>query len=530
MSVTAEALVTATTTARLRLTWRRALPAFLLLVATVLVAYRDTLGSMVAIWARSDTFMHGFAIAPIALWLIWQRRAETAALAPQPAVSALVPIACAVSAWLLGELAGVNAVTQVAAVAMLVLAVPAVFGWTVARSLLFPLGFLFFCVPLGEFLVPQLMEWTADFTIAAVRASGVPVYREGLQFVLPSGSWSVVDACSGVRYLIASLMVGTLFAYLNYTSTRRRLAFVVVAALVPIVANWLRAYMIVMLGHLSDNKLAAGVDHLIYGWIFFGVVILAMFAIGARWSQPPQAYAVRNHSARPAVFESSPAAAWAVAVGAALLVWLPHAAVWSLGRFDVAAPPELAPLRVPAGGWQRSSRLEGLWKPAFRQPSAESNALYAADGREVGVYIAYYRQQSHDRKLVSSENVLVPAYGASWSKLSQGSRAVELGGQPTIVRTARLRASAHAAHSTDLGLALWQTYWVDGRLTASDSRAKLYGALQRLRGHGDDAAAVLLYTRTVAGDAVDETAVLENFAGSNWAAIEQQLQRTRDAR
>ena len=52
------------------------------------------------------------------------------------------------------------------------------------------------------------------------------MYREGLQFVIPSGNWSVVEACSGVRYLIASVMVGTLFAYLNYSTMRRRLIFV----------------------------------------------------------------------------------------------------------------------------------------------------------------------------------------------------------------------------------------------------------------------------------------------------------------
>ena len=127
---------------------------------------------------------------------------------------------------------------------------------------------------------------TADFTVAALRASGIPVYREGLQFVIPSGSWSVVEACSGIRYLMASFMVGSLFAYLNYRSWRRRLAFVAVSLVVPIVANWLRAYMIVMLGHLSGNTLAVGVDHLIYGWVFFGIVIMAMFMVGARWSEP----------------------------------------------------------------------------------------------------------------------------------------------------------------------------------------------------------------------------------------------------
>ena len=53
----------------------------------------------------------------------------------------------------------------------------------------------------------------------------------------------------------------------------------------PIVANWLRAYMIVMLGHLSNNRIAVGVDHMIYGWIFFGVVMLLLFWVGSLWQE-----------------------------------------------------------------------------------------------------------------------------------------------------------------------------------------------------------------------------------------------------
>ncbi len=121
--------------------------------------------------------------------------------------------------------------------------------------------------------MPTLIDWTADFTIAALKLTGIPVFREGAHFQIPSGRWSVVEACSGVRYLIASLMVGILYAYLTYRSMRRRLLFIGVSILVPIVANWLRAYMIVMIGHLSGNTLAVGVDHIIYGWIFFGVVM-----------------------------------------------------------------------------------------------------------------------------------------------------------------------------------------------------------------------------------------------------------------
>ena len=122
--------------------------------------------------------------------------------------------------WLLGELGTVNAVSQFAFVAMLVLAVPTVIGTRAARRIAFPLAFLFFAVPVGR--VPDAAADGVDRRHHRARRSGsrgIPVYREGQNFIIPSGNWSVVEACSGVRYLIASLVIGTLYAYLTYRST-----------------------------------------------------------------------------------------------------------------------------------------------------------------------------------------------------------------------------------------------------------------------------------------------------------------------
>jgi len=217
--------------------WREALPAALLLVAAIMLLYRETGLAMIGIWSRSDTFAHAFLVPPISIWLIWRQREQLAALTPRAQPWMLAGLLVMAFAWLAADLVAVNAAAQFALVAMIVLAVPAVLGFEVALAILFPLLFLFFAVPFGEFLLPVLMEATADFTVEALSLTGIPVYREGLQFIIPSGSWSVVEACSGVRYLIASLMVGTLFAYLNYRSTKRRVVFIAVAAVVPVLAN-----------------------------------------------------------------------------------------------------------------------------------------------------------------------------------------------------------------------------------------------------------------------------------------------------
>lgn len=499
--------------------WRVALPALVCTVVLILVLFRETVLSTAAIWARSDTYAHGFIVPPIALWLIWRKRASIAALAPGHSYLAVALFAGSGCAWLLGEISAANVVSQFALTFMVVLAVPAVVGWEVARAVTFPLLFLFFAVPFGDFALPKLMDWTAQVTILGLRLSGIPVHAEGLRFVIPTGSWSVVEACSGVRYLIASVTVGTLFAYLSYHSARRRAIFICVSVVVPIVANWVRAYMIVMLGHLSGNKLAVGVDHLIYGWVFFGIVIMAMFWIGARWREdelpvaapaPPSATGVVTPS------YSLGAAAATVLVGA---VW--PLAQWQVEHHLAVPVDQIAPLGQ-IRGWQAVAGGHEDWRPRFENPAASRQETFESGGRMVGVFLGYYRNQDERHKLVSSTNVLVSSNDPVWTRTAGGTRDLDLSQQVVKIREVELRA-------LDGGrLVVWQWYWVNGHWTSSDFVAKAYTALSRLAGRGDDSAVVILYATQ--NQAREGEAVLADFARAAGPEIESALQQTMAAK
>ena len=501
--------------------WRSALPALVIAIFAILVLYRETAMAMVETWGRTETFTHGFLVPPITLWLIWRIRGNVALVTPRPNAWALLAFAATGFVWLLGELATVGVVSQFALTTMLVLAVPAVLGLPVARRIAFPLAFLYFAVPFGEFALPQLMEWTANFTVLGLRLSGIPVYREGLHFVIPSGSWSVVEACSGVRYIIASLTVGTLFAYLSYHSLKRRLIFVGVAFVVPVVANWLRAYMIVMLGHLSSNKLAVGVDHLIYGWLFFGLVIMVMFWIGSRWREdelPPQPAPSAMPSAGRLAANATPLT---VAFVLAAL-----AAIWPLAQWQIerSVPPQISRIETlgPIAGWPAATTNVADWTPRFENASATVQTTFRAENRAVGLYLGYYRNQDYSHKLVSSNNVLVKSNDLLWAKVAGGSRQIVFDQQSISIRTAELR-------STDsVRMMVWQWYWVNGHLTSSDVKAKIYTALSRLTGQGDDSAVIIVYApKEQAGGG---EAALEAFVNAAAPEIERALSRTRDKR
>lgn len=469
----------------------RFLPWLLVLAATLLF-FKDTALAMVSIWWRSETYTHAFLVPPISAWLIWRCRASWMGVQMRPSPAWLLPLGGACLLWLMGELASVNAASHVALVAMVVLSVPAVLGWALTRQIIFPLLFLFFSVPIGEFLTDPMIAATADFTVAALRITGIPVYREGMQFVIPSGNWSVVEACSGVRYLIASFMVGTLFAYLNYNSWQRRLAFVLVSLLTPVVANWLRAYLIVMLGHLSGNKLAVGADHLVYGWVFFGLVIMLMFWIGARFSEPERHFPPSAGAA--AIVPGATPASWAVACCGALLLFGTQALQWRLEHGAEGAPKPV--LTLPdqlADGWTAVPGPLSSWEPLYRNASATAAKTYRLGEDSVAVWVGFYRHQNDTTKMVTSSNRLVDGEDTPWLHVPQDARPVTWAGNAQVMRSAQLRTPADPKSTPLQRLNVLYVYRIGGELMVSDARAKVRLALQRLLGQSDDSAVIFFY-------------------------------------
>lgn len=496
---------------------QRPLAAFALvtaLLAAAILVYLPTALSMAQIWTRSQTFAHGWLVLPASLWFIWQRREQLAALPLAPWWPGALLVAGAGALWLAAELAGAQSAAQFALVALAAGAVIAATGAAWARVLAFPLAFLLFAVPFGEVFVPTLIDWTADFTVAALKLSGVPVYREGNEFAIPSGRWSVVEACSGVRYLLASAMAGTLYAWLMYRSPRRRALFIAASLLVPIVANWLRAYLIVMLGHLSDNRIAAGVDHLIYGWIFFGVVILAMFAVGARWREDGAPAATHARSSAASLPRSSLAPAW-LALAGLLALW-PLLAPALLAQAD---PRPLVAAQVqPAAGWSEAAADDG-WRPELQAPRALVQQHFAHGASRVALHVGYFRAQTQASELVSSRN-LVASEDGPWRLLARGRTEAALGAAPIVWRTAIVRGADGRQ------FAVWQAYWLGERWSASDVRAKVELALDRLLVRSDTSAWVALAVAHDPDQPQQSQAALREFLAQMGPSLARALQET----
>lgn len=484
-------------------------------IAIILIVYRSSAWSMLSIWLGSQTFAHGILIFPISAYLIWMRRDHLATLSPRSNPFALAVLAVLGLGWLLATLSGVRVFEQYFLVAMIPVVVWAVLGTEIVRAIAFPLFYLLLAVPFGDVLIAPLIEFTASFTVHALQLTGIPVYREGSYFSLPSGNWSVIEACSGLRYLIASLTLGTLFAYLTYHSIKRRLAFILLAGIVPIIANGIRAYLIVMIGHLSDMRLAVGVDHLVYGWFFFGLVMLMLGAIGMAFRENESDKPISQSSSKTPGAEAplGAHALMAVACIALALVWPAVAAYLD----NPAASSQVGDIRIDemSGDWKSSHTGLPNWKPRYiGSPQIFFNS-YQSDGRLTHLHIAYYPAQAEGAELISSGNVLVPENDPQWRNIGETARGVSLGSRSFATTQNQL-------HSSSTKLLVWKWYWIDGEVTTSPYLAKIILAKNKLLGKSN-AGAEIIVAATYEEKPDEASAVLQGFLDSMMPAIEKGL-------
>lgn len=500
----------------LRAQWYWSLGAIVVVWAGLILLFFETGQSMVDTWMSSTLFGHSFLIPPVSGYLIWLRRKRLSGLTPRIAFLGFPLLAFLALGWLVGNVSGTQAVQQFAFVSMLVATVITILGWRVSWRIAFPLFFLFFTIPFGEFLIAPLQDVTAGFVVRMLQLVGIPVYLDGLFIHIPSGSFEVAEACAGVRFLISTIALGFIGANQLYRSTTRRLIFIGLSVVIPVIANGFRAFGIVMLAHLSDFTVAVGADHLTYGFIFLSFVTLLLLAVGFSFRDAAPVDRRRigdDDAAGPRMSKiSSP-------IIAALVV-LAIAASADAGRrlteYDVIedATVRLLPIEVQPP-WQRVEVATTTWGPSFIGADKELHTSYRQAETQVDVYLAFYVSQRQNAEVVNSSNRF--ADGKLWDRAGSGRLEAVIEGSPQEVNYERMLAQRR-------GRVVWYWYWVDGRFTSSPYFAKLLQVKSRLLGGIRSAAAIAIATDYIDAP-VDAHAVLRDFTSRMGSSVSATLQR-----
>ena len=495
----------------------------------VVLAFAESYASMWQLW-QSANHQHGSLVFPIAVFLIWRQRHALAHVLPTPDARGLLLLLVVLIGWLLARLTGIQLVEHFMALLLIPAVVITAIGFDVARVVFFSLIFLLLATPLADSLVPLLMEMTANISETLLRWSGIPTFRQGQYISLPGGNFVVADVCSGVRYLVTGLMVMSLFGHLNFSGWKKTVLLLIVSSAILILTNGARAYIVMAVASATDMQYLGGRDHVYFGWVLFGLVIMPTMFFAAKYADrdaPSRSSAASSNKTesspgntltvaalvlvmmavtiRPLQADFGLSAAIAFTVAAIVLLVLavsrgmrlpkssaqPIAqqqqrlgigalATLIVGLLALVATPyvsdslqrrlDTAAVTLPALPCPVVGEWQQPFLPQFTDPTISNAVTLNCGGENIGLFMAAYGNSQQGAELASSSNYVVPPK-LDWYVQNE---AVQLGSHSSVIEI-QLEAAGHS-------LIIWYWYNVGDEVLRQPSAIKLAQIFSLLRG------------------------------------------------
>ena len=248
--------------------------------ALLIISYAPVLRWLVYQWYTDEDMGHGFVVPIVAGYIVWQRRHVLAKIPIKTSYWGLALVIWSAIQFMIGTLGANIFAARTAFLLSLIGTIWFLCGSRMLRALTFPLLLLWFMIPIPAIIYARI---TLPLQLFASRVAedllwrlfNIPVLRDGNVLELANQKLSVVEACSGIRSLLALSLMSLVYAY--FCDSKVWMRWVLLFATVPI-AIAANAARVTITGVLWEYhpELAQGFFHMLEGWVLF---LVAMFLL-----------------------------------------------------------------------------------------------------------------------------------------------------------------------------------------------------------------------------------------------------------
>jgi len=258
-----------------------------ILLGSFIVAYIPTVMGLIDGPWQTEQEGHGPLIIAASLWLVWQSREQlrSTQISPAPIVGWTV-LLIGLALMFLARTQGVLTLEALSVIPVLAGCVLLSAGWPALRVLAFPIGFLFFAVPMPDWLIDAatvpLKVFISDLVTRILYMAGYPVAQNGVMIMIGSYQLMVKDACSGMNSIFALSAIGVFYAYaFRWNQKIRSLLLLIAIVPITIVANFIRVLTLVLIAYYGGVDLLEGTLHDLTGIGLFVVAVILLFLFDA---------------------------------------------------------------------------------------------------------------------------------------------------------------------------------------------------------------------------------------------------------
>lgn len=405
-----------------------------ILAASLAAFYHQTIEGLLRFYRTDGDYSYVWILPLVVGYIIWKRRSALV----RAAIRTNWPGGFWFLVFFLISLYGIIGSSPSAVRPALPIVVLAIvlfcFGRQVFTLLFFPLALLVFMIPLPTLLQTQiggpLKLVSTGLGVGLLRAAGVSVFVEGNIIDLGVTQLQVVDACSGLRYLLPLLALGVIFAHFFEKTAWKRVSLVLATIPIAIFANGIRIGITGFLAQRYGPDAAEGFFHGFSGWLIFVfalslMVLLHRLLLLVPSNSPVRGGASGSDPAADGVGKKSSHNWTAVVITSVVLL---GGGLWSL-RISNLPPLQLSSglssFPLSFGGW--TGTTETLDPRIVELSGAEEafNAAYFTNGGGlVSLYIGYRGSPfTESANFFHSPNVCMPSLG--WKTLQIDSHTID---------------------------------------------------------------------------------------------------------
>lgn len=467
------------------------------------------------LWYEGTIYTHGFLVLAASGFLLFKVQDILAALPRQQSALGFLALIFFCALMLVAKAADIKTI-RLLTIPFLIIA----WGWAIwGRKFLnvaaLPIALLVFASPIWDDMSPIFQAITVAVNSVLLSIVGIPADIHELYITIPAGTFFVAGGCSGVRYLMVGLFLAPFYGYLYFPGYRKTIVLLVLAAFLSMLANWIRVFGIIVIGHVTDMQSSIIEDHEAFGWFtFLFICLIPLFFISRKMEPKDNHPTTLDKQVAEAQQQAPEAPAKKTGTGgliaACIMVSLVPIVFYSQTDLLADDNKDWNPtLPTNLEQWRGPLKFANVWSPSFVNADVSTGGVYVSDDlQRVQLQIEAYRKQAQGKELIYYKNRLFS--DDQWHLMDQS--VVQLP-QPNGFAASQAKEIQLINLTNGETVLVWSWYQLGDYQSPSRLKVKLVGGLRALTGQSNGSLIALAAECGKEAESCDEArSALERFA------------------